>query len=315
MNFRTEITLKKSNFNISYQEQILTIGSCFTENIGKIFEKYKFKVKTNPFGILYNPISIEKGLKLLLENKKLTEEDLIYHNEEWHSFYHHGSFSNQDKTLCLENINKNIEFYHNYLKRTDYLLITFGSSYVYRNKSNKMVVANCHKIPEKEFEQELFDLNETTKLWENLILELQSFNPKIKLIFTVSPIRYLKYGFEQNSISKAQLFILINQIKKANFSQYFPSYELVMDDLREYRFYEQDMIHPNNIAIEYIWEKFVSYYFSSETINIMKKVEKLIQAQNHRPKNINSEAHQAFIKRTEELEKEINLILQKQVNV
>ena len=136
MNFRTEINLKKNNFNISYQDKILTIGSCFTENIGKIFEKYKFNIKTNPFGILYNPISIEKCLNSIILNKKLTEDDLIYHNEEWHSFYHHGSFSNQDKEVCLENINKNIEIYYHYLKNIDYLLITFGSSYVYKYKKN-----------------------------------------------------------------------------------------------------------------------------------------------------------------------------------
>ena len=206
-------------------------------------------------------------------------------------------------------------------------MITFGSSYVYEYKKNQTIVSNCHKIPEKEFHQFLLELDDIYNNWLVLIKDLKSFNPKLKLVFTVSPIRYLKYENEANSVSKAILILLINKLKKSfDFVDYFPAYEIMMDDLRDYRFYNKDMIHPSEVAIEYIWDKFSNTFFSTNTIKLISEIKKITQASNHKPFNSNSEAHQKFLKtnlqKIEELEKdnpnlnlsEYKLLFKKQLN-
>lgn len=308
MNFRTEVNPKKSKYQINHNDKIITIGSCFSENIGKQFNKNAFNTLINPFGVLYNPFSIKTALELILKNKQFTETDLIYHNEQWHSFYHHSDFSCSEKTTILTKINESISYAHDFFKKTDYLMITFGSSYVYEYKKNQTIVSNCHKIPEKEFHQFLLELDDIYNNWLDLIKELKSFNPELKLVFTVSPIRYLKYENEANSVSKAILILLINKLKKSfEFIDYFPAYEIMMDDLRDYRFYNKDMIHPSEVAIEYIWNKFSDTFFSTNTIKLISEIKKITQASSHKAFNSNSEAHQKFLKtnlqKIEELEK------------
>lgn len=327
MNFRTEINTKKSQNQITHNDQIITIGSCFSENIGKQFNKNAFSSLINPFGVLYNPFSIKTALEFILTNRNFTENDLVYHNEQWHSFYHHSSFSCTERTEILSKINESIYFSHDFLNNTNYLLITFGSAYVYEYKQNNNIVSNCHKIPEKQFNQFLIDLDDIYLSWVKIINELKIFNPNLKLIFTVSPIRYLKYENEANSVSKSILILLINKLKqKFDFIEYFPAYEIMMDDLRDYRFYNKDMIHPSEVAIEYIWNKFSDTFFSPNTIKLISEVKKITQAYNHKPFNSNSEAHQKFLKtnlqKIEELEKntpnlklsEYKLLFEKQLN-
>lgn len=295
-NFRTEINIKKSNYQITHNSKILTIGSCFSENIGNLLIKNKFNTEINPFGILYNPFSIKDCLDKIIENYLFKDDDLINYQEQWHSFFHHGKFSNYDKNILIEHIDNSLKNTHEFLKNTDYLLVTFGSAYVYQYIENNLIVSNCHKIPNKFFNQYMLELDLITSEWKTLINKLYHFNPKLKLIFTVSPIRYLKYGSEMNQISKSILLLLINNLKK-NFPEidYFPAYEIFMDDLRDYRFYKDDMIHPSEMAINYVWQKFSDKYFSHDTLKIIAEVNSINMAVNHRPRNINSVEHKNFL--------------------
>ncbi|MFN8673219.1 MAG: GSCFA domain-containing protein [Candidatus Sericytochromatia bacterium] len=313
MEFRTEIKLNKYPFQIDYNHKILFIGSCFAENIGKYFKNNYFNVKINPFGVLYNPISIKNGLSRLINKDIMKEDELFFYNDLWNSFFHHSSFSNNDKQVCLANINKNIEDYYYFLKEIDFLFITFGSAYVYENKTNKEIVSNCHKIPEKEFNQYLLDFNSLTNYYSNFISKLIEFNPNLKIILTVSPIRYLKYGFEKNTISKSILILLANFLtNKYNFIYYFPSYEIINDDLRDYRFYNKDMIHPNEIAVDYICEKILDTFFNNKTKDLAKEIKKIYTASKHKPYNISSKKHQEFL--LNNLEK-INIIMNNYPNI
>lgn len=305
-NFRTEIDLKKFTNNISYKNKILIIGSCFSENIGKKFIDNKFTTIVNPFGILYNPISISNSLGMIIEKKTFSEENIFYHNEQWHSFYHHGKFSKSSKEEVLNLINNSICESNKFINELDYLIITFGSSYVYRHKETNIIVSNCHKLPENRFDQYMLNIEEMENKWIDLINNLKEKNKDIKIIFTVSPIRYLKYGFASNSLSKSNLLVLVNKLKeKFSFIDYFPSYEIMMDDLRDYRFYEKDMIHPNETAIEYIWDKFTHSYIEKNSIEIMNEILKLKKSLLHRSRNPKSIENKNFILKNIEIAKKI----------
>ncbi|GIW22076.1 MAG: hypothetical protein KatS3mg068_1083 [Candidatus Sericytochromatia bacterium] len=312
-NFRTEVNVKKFDFDIEFTDGLFFIGSCFSENISNLFKKYKFKVFSNPSGILYNPISISNILDFVIKNKFFTKNDLLYSNNKWISFYHHGDFSNENLNLTLEKINSNLEDANKFLKKANYLFITFGSAFVYELKENKLIVANCHKLNSDLFNQRLLNIQEIEKNYIELICKLNNFNQDIKIIFTVSPIRYLKYGHEQNTYSKSILFVCINELKK-KFKNvyYFPSYEIIMDDLRDYRFYNDDMIHPSNQAIEYIWQKLINSMLSKKTISIIKEIDKILLAKNHIPFNPCSNEYKNFCKKNinliEELEQKYDFI-------
>lgn len=304
-NFRTEIKLNKSTLKINHEDSIITIGSCFSDNIGNRLKENKFEVSTNPFGILYNPISISQNLEKVLDKSYFSENDLINHNGLWHSFYHHGNFSDQNKQVVLNKINQSITSQHNFLKKAKYLIITFGSAYVYQYIEKNIIIANCHKIPEKNFYQYMLDLDFVYNHWIELINKINLFNPQINIIFTVSPIRYLKYGNEMNQISKSLLLLLVHKLKN-NFSNifYFPAYEIFMDDLRDYRFYKEDMIHPSEAGINYVWSKFSELFFDKNTIETIKKIKEINSALNHRPINPTSDQHKVF------LNSQINKIIQ-----
>lgn len=306
-NFRTEINIKKYDFQIDYNKKLFFIGSCFSENISNLFKKYKFNVFSNPSGILYNPISISDILNFIINGKIFTKEDLFYLDNKWLSFYHHGSFSNNDLNITLEKINNNLVNANDFLKNTNYLFITFGSSFVYELKENNLIVANCHKLNSKLFNQRLLEIEEIKNNYIELINKLNYFNPNMKIIFTVSPIRYLKYGHEQNTYSKSILVIFINELKKIFKNiYYFPSYELVLDDLRDYRFYNEDMIHPSNQAVQYIWDKLINSLLDKNTLIEMKKLEKILIAKNHIPFNSNSEDYKSFCIKNINLINELN---------
>lgn len=301
--FRTEIIVKQSRYNIDYNSKIITIGSCFSENIGNLLSINKFSTLINPFGILYNPYSIKECLNKIIDNYIFKNKDLIQFQDKWYSFYHHGKFSDESHDILLEKINLSINNSNEYLKKADYILITFGSAYVYEYINESLIVANCHKIPSKSFRQYMLDLDNITNLWFELINKLTLFNPNIKIIFTVSPIRYLKYGIEMNQLSKSILIVMINKLKN-NFSNidYFSSYEIFMDDLRDYRFYKSDMIHPSDFAIDYIWEKFSQSYFNQATTELLEQIKSIILASKHKPRNPSSKEHKKF------LESQINKI-------
>lgn len=297
MNFRTIISIPESKIKISHQSKILMLGSCFTTNIGQKLIDNKFNIDLNPFGILYNPSSIAKGITYIIENKKFCEEDLFYDKGVYNSFYHHSSFSNKDKEQCLHNINARIEESHRHLQQADILFITFGTSYVYEYIATKEIVGNCHKRPSKDFNRFRLTISEIAEQWGELLSLVKGKYPKLQIIFTVSPIRHLRDGAHDNQLSKSTLLLAINEIcATLSDVHYFPSYEIVLDDLRDYRFYADDLVHPNNLAIEYIWEKITDVYMSEETKKIMAEWERLRKGITHRPFNENSEEHITFLK-------------------
>jgi hypothetical protein len=295
--FRTKVNIPRSEIDFGYQKNAVMMGSCFVENIGTQLKSYKYQVDVNPFGVIYNPVSVCSSLRLLMEEKEFLEDDLNFHNDLWFSFYHHSKFSNSDLSLCLLDINNSIKKSSQELKEADFLFITFGTAWVYELLSSGNIVSNCHKLPAKDFNRYRLDVDEIVSIYKDLLVELMVFNPKIKVVFTVSPIRHWKDGANGNQLSKATLLLAVEQLSEL-FDQvsYFPSYEIVMDELRDYRFYTEDMLHISNAAIKYIWQRFSETYLLEESKQIQKQVEKFILAANHRPFNVNSDFHQTFIK-------------------
>lgn len=301
MNLQTQIPLKKEVYNpINYNSKILLLGSCFSENIGNKLEHYKFQTTQNPFGILFHPKAIENLITNAINEKKYSEKDLFFHNERWHSFDAHSSLSSSNKEELLNNLNQQIKFTNKQLHESTHLIITLGTSWIYRFIESDTIVANCHKVPQKKFLKELLSVNEIIGSLENCIALIKSINKKITITFTVSPVRHLKDGFIQNQQSKSHLLAAIHQVTESrNRIHYFPSYEIVMDELRDYRFYAEDMIHPNQIAINYIWERYSTTWISEEEAAIMKEISSIQNGLNHRPFNPSSQQHQQFLKNLE----------------
>ncbi len=296
MKFRTEINLDKSNKPIEHNTNILTIGSCFAQNIGEYFQRFKFNVMCNPFGVLYNPVSIFNSLKFTLDNRTFTQKDLIEYNGEWHSFYHHSDFSHHDPKICLDKINSGIKATSDFLGNTDVLIITYGTAYVYKHIKQNIIVSNCHKIAAKEFKRYRLSLEETEKTIVETVKLLRLINENVRIIFTVSPVRHWKDGAANNQLSKATLLLAVDKIVKLhNNCEYFPSYEIVMDDLRDYRFYDSDLLHPNKLATDYIWKKFSDSMLSGNCLTLIQEIEKIVKAREHKVRNVKSESHQKFI--------------------
>lgn len=300
MNLQTKIPLRKESKNlIEYNSKILLLGSCFSENIGDKLNYYKFQTSVNPFGIFFHPKAIEHFVLKVTQKTEFTFEDLIFQNERWHCFDAHSNLSNSDKKEILNNLNSTIITTNNYLQKTSHIIITLGTSWVYKFIKTEQIVANCHKIPQNRFKKELLSVNEIYKSLENIILLLKSINKDLHIVFTVSPIRHLKDGFIENTRSKAHLISGIHQALEHKNTSYFPSYEIMMDELRDYRFYSEDMIHPNKTAINYIWEQFVACWFSEESKNTMQEIETIQKGISHRPFNKSSNQHEQFLKNLE----------------
>jgi len=275
----------------------VSLGSCFAENMAVKLDYFKFENTCNPFGIIFNPVSIEKMIYRIVNQFFYTEKDIFFHNERWHCYEVHSDCSNADKDELLENLNAVLKSALIKLFQASHIIITFGTSWVYRNRQTKEIVANCHKIPQKEFSKEILSIETIEKSIQNTIDFIQKINPNVNFIFTVSPVRHLKDGFAENQLSKAHLIAAIHKTINNNPKtiNYFPSYEIMMDELRDYRFYAEDMIHPNQVAIDYIWERFAETSISEESYSIMKEVETIQKGLAHRPFNSNSESHQQFL--------------------
>jgi len=286
MSFFTEIEISEFPFKMDFSKSMMLFGSCFSENIGQKLIDLKFKVDMNPFGILYNPESIANSLKLLLKNQTFTESDLFFDQGLWNSFYHHSRFSDVNREMALEKINSRIKLSAEFLKTADILVITFGTAWVYELISTGQIVSNCHKIPAKQFNRFRLGVNEISEAYHHLLEELWKFNPNLKIIFTVSPIRHWKDGAVENQVSKSTLILsierLITGIENRNCS-YFPSYEIMMDELRDYRFYAEDMIHLSPVATDYIFDRFSKFLISKESMNLADNVIKIRKAVMHRP--------------------------------
>ncbi len=307
MKFRTEIKPERSALSINPDSRIVTLGSCFADNIAEKLIEHKFNIMQNPFGVIYNPVSIENSIKLTFDNRKFSGNDLIFSNGEYHSFFHHSSFSSDNKDEILNKINSGISRTRDFILNADIAIITFGTVWVYRYNATNRIVSNCHKLPASEFTREKLSLDDTVKSIARSIKYLRMLNPHIQVVLTVSPVRHWKDGAVENGRSKATLILSVEKIlQECADVFYFPSYEILLDDLRDYRFYDEDLVHPNMVAVNYIWEKFSDTFFSEDTKIELQEIYKVVVASKHRIRNRNSEETRNFIdktlKRIEELE-------------
>jgi hypothetical protein len=310
MDFTTKVPIPKSKFPIDYQSKILSFGSCFAENMASKFDYYKFQNLCNPFGILFHPLAIENSISRTINLELFEEKELFFYNERWHNFEVHSDLSNPDKSHLLNEINHLLVTTNKKVKEASHIIITYGTSWVYRNKQTNKLVANCHKVPQTNFDKELLSVSDIEKSIQNTINLIEKVNPNCNLIFTISPVRHLKDGFVENQRSKANLIAALHstfEIRQST-KRYFPSYEIMMDELRDYRFYGEDLLHPNQVAIDYIWERFVESSVSDGTIITMNEVEAIQRDLSHRPFNPSSESYQKF---KTQLDAKINTIKSK----
>jgi len=304
MNLQTKIPLKPQQHNqIDYNSNVLLLGSCFVENIGKKLDYFKFQNLQNSFGILFQPLAIERLITNAINEKEYTESDIFFHNEQWHCFGAHSKLSTSSKEDLLHNLNTQIKSTNHQINKSTHIIITLGTAWVYRFIEKDTIVANCHKVPQKKFLKELLSVDEITDSLQSVVALIKSVNSNASILFTVSPVRHLKDGFIENTQSKAHLISAIHSVLSPRAQSrglyYFPSYEIMMDELRDYRFYAEDMIHPNQTAVSYIWEKFQEVWISKETLKTMEEVDFVQKGMQHKPFNPNSKAHQKFLENLE----------------
>ncbi|MES2773199.1 MAG: GSCFA domain-containing protein [Bacteroidota bacterium] len=302
MDFRLELQVKPFANQIQLQDPILLIGSCFTDHISKRLALHKFKVLENPHGILFNPRSIETAVMAYIGNKQYQQQDLFLFNDLYTSWDHHGQFSHPDADTVLKTINDAVSSAHGFLKDAKWVIITLGSSWVYELKNDSLggkedqAAANCHKVPQQHFKHRLLTDIEVNESLQHIVSAIQAFNPSANIIFTISPVRHHREGLVENNRSKALLISGVHQVLESNSNIfYFPSYELIIDDLRDYRFYAEDLVHPNYQATQYVWEKFVAAGINESTQKDMEEINKLVHAKNHRSLHPSSKQHQQFL--------------------
>ncbi len=299
MKLQTQIPLEKADNQIGYGSQLLLLGSCFVENMGRKLDYFKFRQLENPFGILFHPLAIERLIEKSIQNKTYSEADLFFLNERWHCFDAHSALSDTSKESLLKKLDEGLQATRSQLQSASHIIITLGTAWVYRHIISGSVVANCHKMPQLKFSKELLSIGEIANSLERTIKHARFINKNIQFIFTVSPVRHLKDGFIENQWSKAHLISAVHEVLKTRVNPnavegYFPSYEIMMDELRDYRFYDRDMVHPNQLAIDYIWEKFKQVWISEEAFAAMEKVDDIQRGLKHRPFNPDSEQHRKF---------------------
>ena len=301
MEFHAELFPKAFAKKITHRQNLLLVGSCFTEQIGNKLLQHKFNVLENPNGILFNPVSIAKAIQSYVEDRVYMASDLFYHNEIWGSWDHHTRFSSIECQTALKYINESQQRASAFIKKADWILLTLGSAFVYEQTSVKhegyyeQVVANCHKVPADKFNRRLLEVHEIKEILEKMMEKVWQVNPSVQFIFTISPVRHLREGFIDNNRSKAALIQAVHsQVNDGNVF-YFPSYELVIDDLRDYRFYAEDLVHPNYAATNYVWEKFKLACIDEQAQQLMKEIAVIMAARNHKPFNPLSEQHKKFL--------------------
>ena len=294
MNFRTSIQIEESPFTIGHTDGLLAMGSCFTEHIGDLLHYSQFDISKNPLGIAYNPISISKQLLMALTHN-LEEDGFLRQSQQWIHYDFHSKFSSSNREELVQLINQSIQRVHSTLKDKKIIILSFGTSIVFRHKKTGSIVNNCHKQDAGSFEKIQLSATQMIKAMEIPLKKLKELNPQLEFIFTISPVRHLRFGMKENSVSKAALVWTINELtKQYDYCHYFPSYEIFMDDLRDYRFYGSDMLHPSKEGIKYIWQCFSETYFSKDTIDLNHKIKQIQQGLAHRPFHEASNEHQQF---------------------
>lgn len=304
MQLITPVEPSKSPITITHKSKILLLGSCFAQNIGNRLTGCKFNACINPFGIIYNPLSISTALHRICSGEEFDEQSPLFfeHNGRWHSALHHGDFSRDSAAELAAATNSTLRHAHETIKEADVVIITFGTAYAYERTCDNLVVGNCHKLPASSFNRRLLSIEEITAAVGRNIEEIAATNPKVRFLFTVSPIRHMRDGAHGNQISKSTLLLAINELERRypQHTTYFPAYEIVLDELRDYRFYAEDMTHPSPTAVEYIWEKFSEYIISPESRKLNADIEEIARALAHRPFDEKSNAYANFLARTGE---------------
>lgn len=282
MILRTTFKIKPSPRKIGYSTPVMFAGSCFASEIGEKMAEAKMNVLINPSGTVYNPVSINNTIRLVIDNKKLTTDDLYFNRGRYISFLHYTDFTSENRDFTLEKINSVTARAHLFLKNASFLFITFGTSRIYRFTHTGEIVSNCHKLPGALFMQELLNVDFIVSQWLELLDQLKNFNKNLRVIFTISPVRHWKDGAHGNQLSKSILFLATEQLLNHSIVEgYFPAYELLMDDLRDYRYYADDMLHPSTLAIEYIWNSFTESYFEPSDTARLKEVFNIRKSLHH----------------------------------
>jgi len=301
MKFRTALSLGESRLQLDYGDGVLALGSCFAERMGGRLAEAKFGVEVNPLGIVYNPVSLWKHLRWMLVGHQFGEEEIRLEREYWHTFDVHSQYSDTSREALLERLEERLKVGSEQLRRSRMLILTFGTSIAYRRSDTGEIVANCHKYPKSFFSKEYLGLKGMIQLWESLLEKVFVRYPKLEVLLTVSPIRHVKDGIVENSRSKAALLLLSHHLAE-RFSgvHYFPSYEFMVDDLRDYRFYQEDLVHPTGFAESYIWEQFVGSHITARSRALLERWEKLKRELGHRPLKPNSMAYYRFLQKLEQ---------------
>ena len=303
MKFTTPIPIPNSNHPIDYSAKIVSLGSCFALNMGEKLNYFKFQNTTNPFGIIFNPVSIEKLVVRAMNQKKFTEEDVFFHNERFHCYEVHSDLSSVNQQELLDSLNTSLEFTYQKIKTATHILITYGTSWVYQEKNSGAVVANCHKMPQSHFDKHLLSVASIEAAIQNTVDVIRKVNPNCSFVFTLSPVRHIKDGFVENQRSKAHLITALQNLLSDHLldqAGYFPAYEIVMDELRDYRFYGDDLLHPSSMAIEYIWQRFRASSISETAWSTLDEVEAIQKSLLHKPFNPLAESHQKFQSKLQE---------------
>ncbi|MGO4821434.1 MULTISPECIES: GSCFA domain-containing protein [unclassified Flavobacterium] len=299
MQFRTQIPIADSIKPISYNSQIVSLGSCFAVNIAEKLEYFKFQNSCNPFGILFHPLAIEKLIDFAVSKKEFTAADVFFHNDHWHSYDAHSVLSNESAEELVKELNLIINATSQQLRDASHIIITYGTAWVYENIESSTIVANCHKVPQKQFDKQILSVSAIENSIDRTLKLIEKLNPSASVIFTVSPVRHIKDGYIENQLSKSHLISAIHSILSTVDYQlnteYFPSYEIMMDELRDYRFYNSDMLHPTPVAVDYIWERFKDTVIADSALSTLDAVASIQKSLQHRPFNPNSVSHQKFV--------------------
>lgn len=297
MKLQTEVYVKTFPHKLNHTGKILMLGSCFAGNIGEQMANAKFNVCINPFGVIYNPASVASCMDIMLKNQPVTENDLQQHNDLYYNFHFHSSFSCLDKHHAIYKMNKSKDTGLEFLKKAEYIIITFGSAIAYKHTEKNIIAANCHKLPNYKFEKITLTVEEIINITNMAIRNVRAVNNMVNFIFTVSPVRHLSDGAHENQLSKSRLLLAVHEICNTNKNcTYFPAYEIMMDELRDYRFYADDMLHPSALAVDFIWQKFANAAIDCKSLAIIEEIKKLHSAKMHRAFNPNNTEHKNFLK-------------------
>lgn len=296
MEFRTTVKTGENRGWLQHSDHVMLLGSCFSDNIGGKMHGALINAMVNPMGTLYNPMSIACGVQRLIDCEPVAGKDLFMQSGVWNSYDFHSRYSLPDKQAAIDRMNSRIEQGHKALAAARLLTVTLGTAMVYRLKATGEVVANCHKVPQHEFERKMATVQEMVQVLDDMVVRLRTFNPELRIILTVSPIRHIADGLDTNSLSKASLRVAIQEVvsRHRDYCDYFPAYEIMMDDLRDYRFYANDMVHPSDVAVEYIWQAFQATYLDDRSALAVARCERVHKRLQHRPMSTSRETVDRF---------------------